>query len=506
VSTWDDGVFRFDRGADKWQKRSGGLVREFQAEHPEMIKEEGLVAPRPHFNDIMVSDDFVRDKTIFLGGFNGLFKSTDGGCSWRELETYPKMLVVGMAISHDYKNDSTIAVGTYAGGVYISHNAGQTWASVGRGIKYASFQLQSFARGPSDCRISTLYARIYDIVFDPGKNIFISVLWGKKDIYKIEKNGATKTPLSKNRSGSAIAISPDFLKDGIICLASQSGDFGLSVDRGMDFKKVALIGRFCEHSSISFLMSPDFPHDKTLYYSNGTATIFRSEDEGKTWRSITEGTPLNSCSQVQLAISPDYRNDRTLIAGTDEGVYVTEDAGRGWRSLGSPTDIAGVFVEAVAISPDYKNDGTFLISVRGKGLFKTEDRGGTFTHIGNDHISLSRVNAPSASMPIRFSPSYASDRTVFGYGAAAGQIYKSTNGGKDWQIIDLPKRQTAIFDRMHDALLIGGYLLSRLKSEFADKFAAFIVICGRYKRSIWRGDAGAHLRQRGKVQDLQRRR
>jgi photosystem II stability/assembly factor-like uncharacterized protein len=42
-------------------------------------------------------------------------------------------------------------------------------------------------------------------------------------------------------------------------------------------------------------------------------------------------------------------------------------------------------------------------------------------------------------MPIQFSPSYASDRTIYGYGAAGGRLFKSQDGGDTWNTIKMPE-------------------------------------------------------------------
>jgi len=47
----------------------------------------------------------VVEDTMFLGGFNGLFKTTDRGKQWQEIETLARGTVIDMAVSPNYAQD-----------------------------------------------------------------------------------------------------------------------------------------------------------------------------------------------------------------------------------------------------------------------------------------------------------------------------------------------------------------------------------------------------------------
>lgn len=69
--------------------------------------------------------------------------------------------------------------------------------------------------------------------------------------------------------------------------------------------------------------------------------------------------------------------------------------------------------------------------------------GETFAQIGinliNNNHSLSNMDKfPPASVPIKFSPSYAIDNTI--YGSAAEELFQSTDGSNTWKIITMPIR------------------------------------------------------------------
>ena len=91
------------------------------------------------------------------------------------------------------------------------------------------------------------------------------------------------------------------------------------------------------------------------------------------------------------------------------------------------------YVVAMAISPDYANDGILIVSVKGRGLFKTDNSGKTFTEIGP-----SIVDTGQSIEFITFSASYATDGTI--YAASEEELLLSTDKGATWTVIDRPVR------------------------------------------------------------------
>ena len=96
-------------------------------------------------------------------------------------------------------------------------------------------------------------------------------------------------------------------------------------------------------------------------------------------------------------------------------------------------------IEAVSFSPAFADDGLLLASVRGLGLVRSTDGGATFERTGGslieDNLIIADFANPS-SAPIQFSPTYATDRTIYAY--AQHEVLRSTNAGADWDIVRLP--------------------------------------------------------------------
>ncbi|MEM8808176.1 MAG: sialidase family protein, partial [Cyanobacteria bacterium P01_G01_bin.38] len=64
----------------------------------------------------------------------------------------------------------------------------------------------------------------------------------------------------------------------------------------------------------------------------------------------------------------------------------------------------------------------------------------TFEIIGDQSLAYARMfNVPSAGRPIQFSPNYAEDNTVFAFGSATTEVFRSTDGGSTWQVLTTPE-------------------------------------------------------------------
>jgi photosystem II stability/assembly factor-like uncharacterized protein len=434
ASTWHEGVFASQDGGQTWQKSSKGLTTDHQADYPNF--------QRPHFSDLSIASSFKDDKTLFLAGFDGLFKSTDGGQVWREVNTLTSNIIVGLGLSPNYQQDSTLALTTYLGGAYISHDKGTTWTTINKGLEKDSWLQRTAKKILQDGYIARLFGIVFSPNYQQDQTIFSP---GWTDFLKSTNQGQKweKLPLA-DQSGLlnrptkySIVISSNFASDKTIYLGSMMGtgqDFILkSTDGGSSF---SMLGQVNGQPIVYLTISPDFATDKTLY-AGVKDGVYKTVDGGQTWQRTSKDLPALP-QESKLAISPNYKIDQTVFAGTTTGLFVTRDGGQSWNKLTKD------YVEAVAISPNYQSDRTTIISARGKGLFKTVDGGTTFTQVGNDLFNNNQMLSnmygfwpPTA--PIQFSPAYAQDNTI--YGVSQTSLFKSTDGGNTWVKMFTPTPQ-----------------------------------------------------------------
>jgi photosystem II stability/assembly factor-like uncharacterized protein len=418
--TWHDGMYVSQDGGKSWKKMSEGLTKDKQADDYKV----------PHFMDLKIVQD-----TMFLGGFNGLFKTTDSGKQWQEIETLARGTVIAMAVSPNYAQDSTVVIANYVGNIFISRDKGETWTPINRGL-----EVYRLGKDPEESGQDP--RRFFDIAFSPNygedRTIFAGFLRNKfaksdnsGDLWKIIE-------IDQKVRGPRIVPSPDFAKDKTLFLTNQEGRIFRSTDGGNTVKNISEVGRIFGNYAPAMVASPDFAKDKTLFVT-GKEGIYQSVDGGLTWKNVSQGTPLSKTPNVQLAMSPNYPSDGTIFAGTISGLFVSKDGAKSWTKLEKPGFNPNTSVETIAISPDYANDRTVMVSLQGDGLFKSTDGGETFRSIGDPKIPLVKIHSiPSSGISVQFSPNYAQDKTLFGFGGAKTTVFRSTDGGETWTSVTIP--------------------------------------------------------------------
>ena len=417
ASTWDDGVYRSADGGETWTAKFNGLTTDPQAD------EIGV----PQFRALAVAPGSSGNQLLFLAGYDGMFKSSDGGSHWAAVETEAEY-VTGMAVSPNYADDGTVIVSTYVKGVYISRDRGRSFVGSHDGLGH------SISEGNKLLPVR----RMHNVTFSPGytaDGTIFTATWNR--FVKSTDGGRAWTSIVVARDPPdtslrqfVIAVSPSFAADQTIYLGTRQGDVYRSTNGGAEgsWKTVANLGARVR----SLIISPEFETDRALFASTEKG-IVTSSDAGATWTAIgPEGISL-------LAISSNYASDRTLFAGTESGLYVTRNRGETWsESTAAPLSTSSK-VEAIALSPDFQNDGTVLVSVAGTGLFRSTDGGNTFTAVGPSLLQRGLIIADftnPTSAPIQFSTGFATDRTVFAY--AQQSVVRSTDAGDTWEVLDLP--------------------------------------------------------------------
>jgi photosystem II stability/assembly factor-like uncharacterized protein len=422
VATWHKGTFLSSDKGETWQKSNRGLTKTSQADEKQFSD--------PHFTELQATKTFGEDKTLYLAGFDGLFQSTDGGKTWREKPTLSLRSITALGISPNYAQDKTIAIGTYEGEGYLLEGDFAKPRSIVNGLSVVKFDHENqhlYVHDP----------RFFDIMFSPNyakDNTMFAAL-----IYRFSKSTNqgeywSEVDLPQDSWRDIFMLpSPNIAQDKTVYLAAKyGGNIYKSRNNGDKFSKVGSVGK----NIYSLEISPKFTEDKTLYATT-LQDVSKSVDGGVTWSSIAKDSNF---AWRFLAISPNYKTDKTVVAGTNKGIFKSTDAGNTWVNLTKNKE-AEYLVDGIAMSPNYAEDQTFIASARGVGLVKTTDGGKTFTEVGQDFIRQGYpwMSTMSTSKPIQFSPNYANDKTLYGFGANEAEVYKSQDGGNTWQAIPVDK-------------------------------------------------------------------
>jgi photosystem II stability/assembly factor-like uncharacterized protein len=153
-------------------------------------------------------------------------------------------------------------------------------------------------------------------------------------------------------------------------VSEDQGESWREMNRGMRYKDVWSIAQH--------------PQTKTLWAGTCPTDVFRSDDHGETWRECeslqmlrtTQGwtgpVPPHVSRMKSLAIDP---HDPAAVYGAiEEGWAVRSlDGGASWEQLAEGMDHDGHWI---TVMPD---DSNVVIATGGKGVFRSTDRGATFT-------------------------------------------------------------------------------------------------------------------------------
>ncbi len=210
VSTLGFGVLKSTNRGDSWFLASTGI------EGKDILS----VAISPSDTNQLVAT--VWNNCCPVGGFLGVYKSTNGGNNWVQINTG---LSVDLGpIAYDPSNSSVIYVGGYFGAFYKTTNGGNNWASIsGLGGDVNSLLVQSngtvWAGGWGGLQKSTNggtnwqtlsgipYGNVFKIISYPSdvNAIYINIdLSGVSAIYKTTNGGSSWSQVGQSIGGGNI--------------------------------------------------------------------------------------------------------------------------------------------------------------------------------------------------------------------------------------------------------------------------------------------------------------
>lgn len=438
VSTWSAGVLESNDGGVTFALHDEGVSTTPMADDLDV----------PDFTGFAVEAD-GDGATMFLAGFDGLFRTADLGDGWEQVETQGAPNIAGIAISPDYAEDGEVAVVTYVNGLHRSADRGETWTTQNDGLTF----LYDYERR------SDYYARLTGVAFAPDhaeSNRLFATARGylfsatsDDQVWDQEVVEALVIPERFPPDVMLLSFSPDYAEDRTIFAGTDNG----MVVRKVGDDQAVLIDDI-EIEITAFEASPDLAADDTIYAATNDG-LYLGTTEGAFEK--VEGSPRGITS---LALSPNIAEDGTVFVGTRTGLHVSQDRGRTFEDVPWTLGLRRPFVEAVVLSPTFADDGFVLVSERGHGLARSTDGGRTFERTGEDlldrNVVLTSFYRPTGE-PIVFSPDFAEDRTIFGI--AEHDLFRSEDAGETWTRLTVPVAEHSMdpADEPDDLLLYPAY-------------------------------------------------
>jgi photosystem II stability/assembly factor-like uncharacterized protein len=278
-------------------------------------------------------------RTVYVVGGSGVFKTTDGGETWRHadsgLESLESRYVIDLAI--DQHDPATLYAAT-AGGVFKSTDAATSWRRTG------------LERGA------------VTVLIDPRDSNTLYAAADVSGVFKSSDGGQTWRRLFQDdlERFYALAINPKnastvYAGAGSGVFRSDDGEhFGLPVrqhglflDESGDESKHRLYEGFVTTLAIN-------PMAPSTLYLGCDYGVFKTTNAALSWRRMSHGlVGTTSRYRPVASLALDARHPRTLYAGLyPGGVFKTTNGGRHWRLLGLRDK---GYVLALAIDPQHPN-------------------------------------------------------------------------------------------------------------------------------------------------------
>ncbi len=359
------------------------------------------------------------------------------------------------AVAGHASDPMTYYMGATGGGVWVTHNAGQTWENISDG-QFNVGSIGAIAVAPSDANViyvGTGSAGIRGVSVSTGDGVYRSTDKGKT---------WTNVGLPNSRTIASIVVNPS--NPDIVFVAVQGSSWGSTEDRGVyrskdggdNWEKVLYVNETTGASDIvidttnpRILYAGMWDHQRAAWEirSGGEGSgLHKSTDGGDTWETINEGLPeLMGKTSVSVSANPDRLY--AIIEAEDKkgGLYRSEDAGESWSLINSERKIYQRSWYYIHVFADPQDENT--VYALDAGAFKSIDGGKTFQGFAHavhgDHHGL-WINP---------------DNTDFIINANDGGGTVTVDGGDSWSRQD--NQPTAQFyrvnaDNMYPYKIYGG--------------------------------------------------
>ena len=470
-----------DFGAS-WTKSSSipkGVFKEIELEEGQELEEEDIDKVRVLY--VSPSDD----DHIFVGTSNLLLKSNDRGSSWESLsDTFHRSDIKGLAIHPNNPNiiyvriglytfsdcsdvdnddpDYEESVSKYCPGIYKSTDGGESWKLLEEvtgdpsegGVYineyndseiYSVFGRETFVS--KDAGISSdvfLDTKEHPIIPDVGVEIITFgesesevFMAGLQGVYRTYDNGKTWIETNTGFVGSEVVDLVTSL-DGTMYATT----YNLGIFKSTDGGKNWVFASFGIKNWYGMQLATH-PEDADTVFTTTNGGVYKSTNAGESWKLIGDSDLCDdedaggNCHYHGIVVEKEAPFKVLVGSGGDqyakEGVGLTgsEDNGESWRNSDDGF-VRDVHVSKLIIDPN--NNNVFYATTQGEteytdkvgdgaGVFKSTDRGNNWTQINNGLNSL-ETNVLAVDP---------NDSDVLYLGTDDDGIYKSINGGENWE-------------------------------------------------------------------------
>lgn len=352
------------------------------------------VGPARGGRSLAIAGSTSRKNEYYFGAVGGgLWKTTDGGLTWKPVTDGQIQSSSVGAIGISASNPDVIYIGMgesefrgnimQGDGIYKSVDAGKTWKNVGLNNSQTISRVRVHPTNPD-----IVYAAVLGHAFGPNE---------ERGVFKTTDGGATwKKILYK-------------------------GDKAGAEDLILDPNNPKVI-----YASIWEV----YRNPWKMWGGGGASGLFKSADGGDTWTELTKkpGMPQAPVGKIGVTVSPvDSKRLWAVVEAKDGGVFRSDDAGKTWKQTNAERKLIqrAFYYNRIYADPKDK-EGVYVLNV---GFFKSSDGGVKFNKSfkvphGDNHDLWIDPNDP-----MRMAQANDGGGTI------------SVNGGQTWTDEDFPTAQ-----------------------------------------------------------------
>jgi photosystem II stability/assembly factor-like uncharacterized protein len=379
-------------------------------------------------------------------GFGGVWRSDDGGESWRLPESIAG--ASAEALLRWPKDPKVVLAGTHQG-VWRSEDGGLTYTRISQPWNHEMRVITALAIDPADRNI--IYAGtphlpwktsdggktwnsihngmlddsdVFSIFIDPERpqQILASACSG---IYRSESAGAEwsrfKGIPASHRRTHVIRRHP--AKPGVIYAGTTLGLLR-STDAGATFKQLNQL------HILSMVFHPNKPD--LVFMATEQAGLWRSEDGGVTARPVNTGFVNRKVLNVTAAGARLYLN--TIQDGQAGGVFQSDDGGANWNLVANASRVGDNHLHHLAGHPA---DANVLYAANERRLYRTTDGGQRWASLPLPAMAQSSAMRVSALAVLPPRPGPNAGVTLL-MGTSLG-LWRTANAGATWNLVTVTK-------------------------------------------------------------------
>ncbi|WP_405352154.1 WD40/YVTN/BNR-like repeat-containing protein [Nonlabens sp. Asnod3-H03] len=345
----------------------------------------------------VTSIDVVHDNPdiIYAGtASGGLWSSHNGGVTWEPIFEDEVTASIG-AVAIQQSNPSVIWVGTGEGnprnslnggyGIYKSLDGGKSWKSMGL---EKTRNIHRVIIDPTNPDVVYAAAIGSPWGIHPERGVFKTTDGGKtwkKILYTNDKSGAADLVMDPTNPNKLIAAmwehkrDPWFFKSG-----GEGSGLYMTHDGGENWKKITAEDGLPkgELGRIGVAIAPSEPNVVYALVEAKKNALYKSTDGGFKWKKINDKSDIGNRPFYYSEIYVDSQNENRVYS-VFTYINVSEDGGKNFKQL------MPAYNADNGVHPDHHawyihpTNGKFMIDGNDGGLNITRDRGKTWRFIGN---------------------------------------------------------------------------------------------------------------------------